>query len=84
MAKVSGYPHVRFDNVYYDINKAYVYTKKVSIKATAAVGRIYSSQRESLCKWLRAKYGANGYESRPSPPTIRSIANGTQPFLSIQ
>lgn len=54
-AKVSGDFHVRFDNAYYSVNKAYVH-KEVLIKATAATIRIYSRQGEFLCEWPRAEY----------------------------
>lgn len=55
MAKVSSDFHVRFDNAYYSVNKAYVH-KEVLIKATAAIVRIYSKQGEFLCEWPRAEY----------------------------
>lgn len=55
MAKVSSDFHVRFDNAYYSVNKAYVH-KEVTIRATASVVRIYSKQGEFLCEWPRAEY----------------------------
>lgn len=55
VTKVSSDFHVRFDNAYYSVNKAYVH-KEVTIRATASVIRIYSKQGEFLCEWPRAGY----------------------------
>lgn len=52
-ATVSSDFHVRFDNAYYSVDKAHLH-KKVSIKASAAVVRIYSLAGEFLCEWPRA------------------------------
>jgi transposase len=52
-AKVSSDFHVRFDNAYYSVDKAFLH-KKVSIKASATVVRIYSLAGEFLCEWPRA------------------------------
>ena len=52
-AKVSSDFHVRFDNAYYSVDKAYLH-KKVSIKASASVVRIYSLSGELICEWPRA------------------------------
>jgi transposase len=52
-AKVSSDFHVRFDNAYYSVDKAFLH-KKVSIKASATVVRIYSLSGEFLCEWPRA------------------------------
>lgn len=52
-AKVSSDFHVRFDNAYYSVDKAYLH-KKVSIKASSTVVRIYSLAGEFLCEWTRA------------------------------
>ena len=45
--------HVRFDNAYYSVDKAFLH-KKVSIKASSTVVRIYSLTGEFLCEWPRA------------------------------
>lgn len=42
-AKVSSDFHVRFDNAYYSVDKAYKHPK-VSIKASTAVVKIYSQK----------------------------------------
>ena len=52
-ATVSSDFHVRFDNAYYSVDKAHLH-KKVSIKASATVVRIYSLSGEFLCEWPRA------------------------------
>lgn len=51
--KVSSDFHVRFDNAYYSVDKAFLH-KKVSIKASSTVVRIYSLSGEFLCEWPRA------------------------------
>ena len=53
MAKVSSDFHVRFDNAYYSVDKAFLH-KKVSIKASSSVVRIYSLTGEFLYEWPRA------------------------------
>jgi len=55
IAKVSSDFHVRFDNAYYSIDKAYVH-KRVSIRATATTVKIYSLEGEILCEWPRATH----------------------------
>ena len=52
-ATVSSDFHIRFDNAYYSVNKAYLH-KKVSIKATSSTVRIYSLAGEFICEWPRA------------------------------
>lgn len=54
-AKVSSDFHVRFDNAYYSVDKAYLH-KKVSIKASSTAVRIYSLAGEFLCEWPRATH----------------------------
>ena len=53
IAKVSSDFHVRFDNAYYSIDKAYVH-KRVSIRATATTVKFYSLSGEFICEWPRA------------------------------
>ena len=54
-AKVSSDFHVRFDNAYYSVDKAYLY-KKVIIRATASVVKIFSLEGELIIEWPRATY----------------------------
>jgi len=52
-AKVSSDYHIRFDNAYYSVDKAFLH-KKVEVRASSAVVRIYSQQGEFLYEWKRA------------------------------
>ena len=53
VAKVSSDYHVRFDNSYYSVDKAFLH-KEISIRATESVVRIYSKQGEFIYEWPRA------------------------------
>lgn len=53
VAKVSSDYHVRFDNAYYSVDKAYIH-QRVSISATADSVRIYTLQGELIAVWSRA------------------------------
>ena len=53
LATVSSDFHVRFDNAYYSVDKAYLH-KKVSIKASRSFVRIYSVTGDFICEWPRA------------------------------
>ncbi len=52
-AKVSSDFHVRFDNAYYSVDKAFLH-KRVSIRATASTVRIFSLEGDFICEWPRA------------------------------
>lgn len=52
-ATVSSDFHVRFDNAYYSIDKAYLH-KKISIKASSTIVRFYSLAGDFICEWPRA------------------------------
>ena len=52
-AKVSGDFHVRFDNAYYSVDKAYLH-KSVMITASADTVSIYSLKGELIVRWRRA------------------------------
>ena len=52
-AKVSSDFHVRFDNAYYSVDKAYLH-KKVLIRATTSKVRIYSAFGNLICEHQRA------------------------------
>lgn len=52
-AKVSSDFHVRFDNAYYSVDKAYIH-KRVGIRATTSAVRIYSQEGVMLKEWPRA------------------------------
>ncbi|MBQ7416969.1 MAG: hypothetical protein IJV18_02540, partial [Acidaminococcaceae bacterium] len=53
MAKVSADFHVRFDNAYYSVDKAFLH-KNVMIAATSDTVTIYSMQGEKIVCWKRA------------------------------
>ena len=53
VAKVSGDFHIRFDNAYYSVDKAFVH-KKVSVRASSDLVRIYSMSGTFLAEWPRA------------------------------
>ena len=52
-AKVSADFHVRFDNAYYSVDKAYLH-KSVVIAASAITVNIYSMKGELIVSWQRA------------------------------
>lgn len=54
-AKVSGDFHVRFDNAYYSVDKAFLH-KSVMIAATADRVNIYSLKGELIVSWRRASH----------------------------
>ena len=53
MAKVSSDYHVRFDNAYYSVDRAYLH-KEVLIRASTSTVRIFSKEGEFICEWPRA------------------------------
>ena len=53
IAKVSSDFHIRFDNVFYSVDKAYLH-KKVLIRASASEVKIFSVEGELIVKWPRA------------------------------
>ena len=55
VAKVSSDFHVRFDNAYYSVDKAFLH-KKVLIGATADLVRISSVDGNLICEWPRATH----------------------------
>ena len=54
-AKVSADFHVRFDNAYYSVDKAFLH-KKVSIGATSDTVNIYSMSGSLIVSWPRATH----------------------------
>ena len=53
MAKVSSDYHVRFDNAYYSVDRAYLH-KEVLIRASTTTVKIFSKEGEFICEWPRA------------------------------
>ena len=54
-AKVSGDFHIRFDNAYYNVDKAYLH-KSVMVAASASTVNIYSMKGELIVSWRRATH----------------------------
>ena len=52
-AKVSPDYHVRFDNAYYSVDRAYLH-KEVLIRASATMVKIFSKEGAFICEWPRA------------------------------
>ena len=52
-AKVSPDYHVRFDNAYYSVDRAYLH-KEVLIRASATMVKIFSKEGQFICEWPRA------------------------------
>ena len=53
VAKVSSDYHVRFDNAFYSVDRAYLH-KEVLIRASASTVRIFSKEGVFICEWPRA------------------------------
>lgn len=47
--------HVRFDNAYYSVDKAYLH-KKVIIRASQTQVKIFSLEGDLIAEWLRAHH----------------------------
>ena len=79
MAKVSSDYHVRFDNAYYSVDRAYLH-KEVLIRASTSTVRIFSKEGEFICEWPRAT-SRSQWSTDPShlPENYREISewNGT-------
>ena len=80
-AKVSSDFHVRFDNAYYSVDKAFLH-KKVSIRATASKVLIYSLQGELLCEWPRAVHkGQWMTDQKHLPANYKNISEWNGPYF---
>lgn len=72
-AKVSGDFHVRFDNAYYSVDKAFLH-KEVAIGATSDTVNIYSMQGELIKSWRRASHrGEWMTDPKDLPDTYREM-----------
>lgn len=78
-AKVSSDYHVRFDNAYYSVDRAYLH-KEVLIRASAAMVKIFSKEGALICEWPRAT-AKSQWSTDPNhlPANYREISewNGT-------
>lgn len=79
IAKVSSDFHVRFDNAYYSVDKAFLH-KKVVIRATATEVKIFSMEGGLIATWTRA-WKKGEWQTNPDhlPKNYREISewNGT-------
>ena len=78
-AKVSSDYHVRYDNAYYSVDRAYLH-KEVLIRASASTVRIFSKEGTLICEWPRAT-SRSQWSTDPShlPANYRELSewNGT-------
>lgn len=80
-AKVSSDFHVRFDNAYYSVDKAFLH-KKVLIKATASKVFIHSQQGELLCEWPRAVHKGQWMTDQSHlPANYKDLAEWNGPYF---
>ena len=80
-AKVSGDYHVRFDNAYYSVDKAFLH-KSVTIGATSETVNIYSMSGELIKSWPRASHRGE-WMTDPShlPDKFREMSEWNAPFF---
>lgn len=78
-AKVSSDYHIRFDNAYYSVDRAYLH-KEVLIRASTTTVKIFSKEGDFICEWPRAT-SRSQWSTDPShlPENYREISewNGT-------
>ncbi|MDY2627796.1 MAG: IS21 family transposase [Lachnospiraceae bacterium] len=80
-AKVSSDFHVRFDNAYYSVDKAFLH-KKVLIKATASKVFIHSQQGELICEWPRAVHKGQWMTDQSHlPANYKDLAEWNGPYF---
>lgn len=80
-AKVSSDFHVRFDNAYYSVDKAFLH-KKVLIRATASRVFIHSQQGELICEWPRAVHKGQWMTNQNHlPANYKNIAEWNGPYF---
>lgn len=78
-AKVSADYHIRFDNAYYSVDRAYLH-KEVVIRASVSTVKIFSKEGNFLCQWPRATFkGQWSTDPNHLPANYREMAewNGT-------
>ena len=86
-AKVSGDFHVRFDNAYYSVDKAFLH-KSVMIAASATKVNIYSMKGDLIVSWRRASRRGEWLTDPSHLPDGRCesliIKFSNHPFSSLQ
>jgi len=80
-ARVSSDFHVRFDNAYYSVDKAYLH-KNVEIAATSSLIRIFSERGELLVTWERATHRGE-WKTNPShlPEAYRQYSEWNREYF---
>lgn len=80
-AKVSSDFHVRFDNAYYSVDKAYLH-KSVEIAATSSQVYIYSDRGELLVTWDRATRRGE-WKTNPEhlPETFKHVSEWNREYF---
>ena len=80
-AKVSADFHVRFDNAYYSVDKAYLH-KKVVIGATSDMVNIYSLEGSLIVSWPRARHrGEWKTDPKHLPEKYRDMSEWSSAFF---
>lgn len=83
-AKVSSDFHVRFDNAYYSVDKAYLH-KDVLIRATAEMVRIYTVEGNFICEHKRASFkGQHMTDLSHLPRNYQNIRAWNGPYFMQQ
>lgn len=74
VAKVSSDYHVRYNNAYYSVDRAYLH-KEVLIRASASTVRIFSKEGMLICEWPRAT-SRSQWSTNPShlPANYRELS----------
>ncbi len=81
VAKVSSDFHIRYDNAYYSVDKAYLH-RSVSIRATADKVYISAMTGEPICEWPRAVYKGQ-WQTNPKhlPANCRDFSEWSGPYF---
>jgi len=82
IAKVSSDYHVRFDNAYYSVDRAFLH-KEVLIRATSTTVMIFSKEGDFICEWPRAT-SRGQWSTNPShlPENYREISEWNGAYFS--
>ena len=80
-AKVSSDFHVRFDNAYYSVDKAFLH-KKVTIRASSSLVRIFSLDGTLLVEWPRAQHKGE-WHTNPDhlPKNYKDMSEWNGPYF---
>ena len=82
VAKVSSDYHIRYDNAYCSVDKAYIH-KKVTVRATASVASTLAPTGELPCEWPRAaKKGQWQTDPAHLPDGYREFSDWNGPYFT--